>query len=233
MNAYWLDLGFIEYTPAFTIQEQVLEARQDGLHLPVVILQENPSTFTIGRTGTHENIILSPGECSQRGIQILEVNRGGDVTYHGPGQLIASPLLYLGDIDMNANQYLHSLEDILIDVLQGYSIQACKKNEAPGVWISEAKIASVGIAVRHGYTFHGFSLNVNLDLTPFNWIHPCGYPHLPMTSIEKQLGESVSMIDVKDRTRQIISKMFGMQFHDITWPELRSQVQAGKQTSQT
>lgn len=228
MNAYWLDLGFVEYAPAFTIQEHVLEARQDGLHHPVVILQENPPTYTIGRSGTPENIIISPKECNQLGIQILEVNRGGDVTYHGPGQLIASPLLYLGDIGLNANQYLHSLEDILIEILQGYGIQAGQKNEAPGVWIGEAKIASVGIAVRHGYTFHGFSLNVNLDLTPFNWIHPCGYPHLLMTSIEKQLAESVSMIEVKDRTRQVISKTFGLQFHDITWPELSVQFQAGR-----
>jgi len=223
VNAYWLDLGFLEYLPAFTIQEQVLEARQNGLPHPTIILQENPPTFTIGRSGSPENIIISPDECSQRGVEVLEVNRGGDVTFHGPGQLIASPLLYLGDVGLNANQYLHRLEDILIEILGGYGIQAGKKPDYPGVWIGLAKIASVGIAVRHGFTFHGFSLNVNLDLAPFNWIHPCGFPHLLMTSMELQLGEQVSMTEVKHLTRQAISRAFDLQFEDITWPELEAQ----------
>jgi lipoate-protein ligase B len=223
LNAYWLDLGFLEYTPAFSIQEQVLEARQDGLQHPTIILQENPPTFTIGRSGAVENILLTPNECLQRGIKVLEVNRGGDVTYHGPGQLIASPLLYLGDIGLNANQYLHRLEDILIQILEEYGIQAGKISDSPGVWVGEAKIASVGIAVRHGYTFHGLSLNVNLDLMPFNWIHPCGFPHLAMTSMQLQLGEPVSMVEVKEHARRAIGQAFDLQFMDIHWPELKAQ----------
>lgn len=228
VNAYWLDLGFLDYMPAFRIQEKVLEARQNGLRHPTVILQENPPTYTIGRSGSPENILIPAHEYKQRGIQVLEVNRGGDVTYHGPGQLIASPLLYLGEVGLNANQYLHRLEDIIIEILDGHGIQAGKKPEYPGVWISESKIASVGIAVRHGFTFHGFSLNVNLDLAPFNWINPCGFPRLQMTSMEQQLGEQVPMIEVKDRTRLEISKAFDLQFKDITWSELKIQFLTGK-----
>ncbi len=127
LKGYWLDLGLIPYAPAFAIQNQVLQARMEGRLPATIILQENPLTFTIGRSGSRANILLSPDELARRGIEVLEVNRGGDVTYHGPGQLIVSPLLYLGDVDLNANQYLHRLEDPLIELLADYDIQASKK----------------------------------------------------------------------------------------------------------
>ncbi|CAB1058623.1 Octanoate-[acyl-carrier-protein]-protein-N-octanoyltransferase (EC [Olavius sp. associated proteobacterium Delta 1] len=219
-TGYWLDLGLTRYAPAFGIQEQILQARLDGRLAPTVILQENLPIFTIGRSGSRDNILSSPQDLEQRGIEVLEVNRGGDVTYHGPGQLIVSPLLYLGDIGLNANQYLHRLEDVLIDLLAGYDIHAGKKAGLPGVWHGEAKIAAVGIAVKHGHTFHGFSLNLKPDLAAFNLINPCGVSQMPVTSIRQVLGQSPPMAQIKARLREILHNSLALETRTTTWSDL-------------
>ncbi len=219
-TGYWLDLGLIQYAPAFAIQGQILQARLDGQLAPTVILQENLPVFTIGRSGTHDNILSSPEDLEQRGIEVLEVNRGGDITYHGPGQLIVCPLLYLGDIGINANQYLHQLEDVLIELLARFDIPTGKKKGHPGVWRKEAKIAAVGIAVKHGYTFHGFSLNVNPELEAFNMINPCGVRKMPVTSIRQVLGQSPPMAQIKTQLRDILQKSFALETRITTWSDL-------------
>jgi lipoate-protein ligase B len=235
LDAYWLDLGYLPYTPAFAIQEQLFKARLAGRLQSLVLLQENPPTFTIGRAGSANgglaaNLLLSPQELAQRGYEVLEVNRGGDVTYHGPGQIIASPLLYLGDIEgspancPNANAYLHRLEDVLIEVLACFGLQAGKQAEHPGVWLGDEKIGAVGIAVRHGYTFHGFSLNVNLDLSPFKLINPCGVPQMRVTSMQAKLGAEISLDLVKSHLRQVMAETFGLALQDTTWQTLQSAI---------
>lgn len=208
------------YAPSFAIQNQILQARMDGQLAPVVILQENLPVFTIGRSGSRDNILSSPEELQALGIEVLDVNRGGDVTYHGPGQLIVSPLFYLGDIGMNANQYLHNLEDMLIELLTRYNIQTGKKEGYPGVWWKEAKIAAIGIAVKHGYTFHGFSLNINTNLNAFNLINPCGVKRMPVTSIQRVLGRPSSMAEVKARLREIMEENFALETQSISWLDL-------------
>ena len=212
-TAHWLDLGLMPYAPAFAVQEQILQARLAGNLGTAIILQENLPVFTIGRSGSRDNILSSPADLQQRGIAVLEVNRGGDVTYHGPGQLIVSPLLYLGDIGLNANQYLHRLEDVLIELLAGYGIQTGKKEGYPGVWLEDSKIAAVGIAVKHGYTFHGFSLNVDPDLDYFNLINPCGVSRMPVTSIQQVLGKSPTMAQVKTRLKHVLEGCFALEAH--------------------
>lgn len=218
---YWLDLGLIPYSPAFDIQEQVLEARIKDQLPSTIILQEVPSVFTIGRTGSRSNILASHDELQRLGIGVLDVNRGGDITYHGPGQLIVSPLLYLGDIDLNANQYLHRLEDLVMDLLSTYGISTHKKNGYPGVWREDAKIGSVGIAIKHGYTFHGFALNISLDLTPFSLINPCGVSRMPVTSLCQILGRDIPVSEVKKRLRETLAEMFSLKIGDISLEELR------------
>ncbi len=216
----WLDLGVMAYAPSFEIQEQILRVRMGGQLGPTVILQENPPVFTIGRTGSRENILTSAAELRRRGIEVLEVDRGGDVTYHGPGQLIVSPLLYLGDLGLNANQYLHMLEDVLIALLSRYHIGTGKKEGYPGVWHGDAKIAAVGIAVRHGFTFHGFSLNVDPDLDCFRLINPCGVSRMPVTSVHEVLGKSPPMAEIKGRLKEIMEECFSLDIRDASWPEL-------------
>ena len=221
MNGYWLDLGLVRYGPAFAIQEQLLAARIAGQLPPTVILQENPPTFTIGRSGSVDNVLVSPAELQARGIELIQVNRGGDVTYHGPGQLIASPLLYLGDIGLNANQYMNRLEDVLIGVLAEFGLQAHRRDEYPGAWLGEFKIGAVGVGVRHGYCFHGVSLNVDLDLSPFQLINPCGVAAMPVTSMRKALASSISMSQVRTVLRHALEATFELELREITLDDIR------------
>jgi lipoate-protein ligase B len=222
---HWLDLKLMSYAPAFDIQDQLLRARLDGKLAPTIILQENLPVFTIGRSGSRANILSSTEDLQRLGIEVLEVNRGGDVTYHGPGQLIVSPLLYLGDIGLNANQYMHRLEDVLIELLAHYDINTGKKEGYPGVWLVESKIAAVGIAVKHGFTFHGFSLNVKPELNAFSLINPCGVSKMPVTSMQQVSGQAPSMGEVKTKLRQILEKTFALETRAISWPKLRKNLE--------
>jgi len=215
------------YEPAFAIQERILEARMRDRLPSTIILQENSSVFTIGRTGSRSNILASADELQRLGIEVLEVNRGGDITYHGPGQLIVSPLLYLGDVDLNANQYLHRLEDVLIDLLSTFGIRTYKKKDYPGVWWNQAKIGAVGIAVKHGYTFHGFSLNVNLDLAPFNLINPCGVSQMLITSLHQILGHEIPMAEIKEKLHKIMMETFSLSIRDVSWKEVQEVLVSG------
>lgn len=210
------------YTPAFDIQEQVYRARVDDRLPSTIILQENPPTFTIGRAGSRDNLLVSAELLAEQGVEVLEVSRGGDITYHGPGQIIASPLFYLGDIDMNANVYLHRLEDVIIDLLALHDITGGKDPDHPGVWIGLEKIGAVGIAVRHGFTFHGLSLNINLDLTPFAYINPCGVPLMPVTSMAQLLGRALDYSEIKNQLKQAMAATFRLELEDISWEALQA-----------
>ena len=185
---HWLDLGLMAYAPAFAIQSQVLQARLDGRLAPTIICRRTGRCSPSDDPGAGKTSFARPGILERRGIEVLEVNRGGDVTYHGPGQLIVSPLLFLGDVGLNANEYLHRLEDLIIDLLARYGLPTAKKEGYPGVWYQGEKIAALGIAVKHGFTFHGFSLNLDPDLEAFSLINPCGVKQMPVTSIRQVLG---------------------------------------------
>ncbi len=156
-----------------------------------------------------------------RGIELIEVNRGGDVTYHGPGQIIASPLLYLGDINLNANQYMNRMEDVLLAVLAEFGLHAQRRADYPGAWLGDEKIGAVGIGVRHGYTFHGISLNVELDLWPFKLINPCGVAAMPVTSMHLALRRSVSMAEVRSVLRQVLCHTFDLELSEVTRTEIQ------------
>lgn len=221
-SGYWLDLGLLPYAPAFAIQKRLFEALTTGRLPATIILQENPPTFTIGRDGSQANILAAPSQLAALGIEVVEVTRGGDVTYHGPGQIVASPLLYLGTVGLNANQYLHRLEDVLIGVLAGYGLSAGKLAGYPGVWLNGSKIGAVGIAVRNGYTFHGLSLNVTVDLMPFDLINPCGVPKMPVTSLARALGRDVPLAEARGWLRRVLGSAFGLELLDISWPDLEA-----------
>lgn len=219
-HAYAIDLGIVSYDPAIRLQEWIFHARQEGRLPPVVILQENHPVFTVGQGGKWDNILATPDELKQRGIEVIQVSRGGDVTYHAPGQLICSPILYLGDLGLNGNQYMHKLEDVVLDLLKPYGILAHKDPEHPGVWVKQAKIGSVGLAIKNGYTMHGFSLNINLDLFPFQLINPCGVPQMPVTSLSKELGGAVSVAEVKEHLAESFRQVLGLELETASMDRL-------------
>jgi lipoyl(octanoyl) transferase len=176
-------LGLQDYTKTWQAMRDFTENRDDKTADEFWVLQ-HPPVYTQGLSGKAEHL-LNPGA-----IPIVQTDRGGQVTYHGPGQLILYPLINLKRKKLGIRALVSALENSVIALLRQYGLQAYARTDAPGVYIDEKKIASLGLRVRHGCSYHGLSLNVNLDLTPFNGINPCGYAGLSVTSL-KQLGINI------------------------------------------
>lgn len=186
------DLGEMEYLEALALQERLLEAKRKGGLPDLLLFVEHPHVFTLGRGGEESNV-LSPGE-----VPVHRTGRGGDVTYHGPGQTVVYPLLDLrSKLRKDVHRYLQNIEMVTIGVLRSFGLAGERRPPWTGVWVGERKIASIGIAVRRGITYHGVALNVNTDLSYFRRIVPCGLAWAEVTSMRKELGREVPMEEVK------------------------------------
>ena len=190
-------LGLVPYEEAWALQNRLADGRRAGIVPDTLILLEHPHTYTIGRSGTREHVFLSEAEMAARGITCMEVDRGGDVTYHGPGQLVGYPILDLGP-QPDVGRYLRNLEGCLIDVLADFGIVAGRLEGYTGVWLDDRKIAAIGVKVSQGVTTHGFALNVSTDLSLFTHILACGIPDKGVTSMAVELGTVPAMSDVED-----------------------------------
>lgn len=190
-------LGLVPYEEAWALQKRLADARRGGLIPDTLVLLEHPHTYTIGRSGTRNHVFLTEGELSARGITCLDVDRGGDVTYHGPGQLVGYPIVDLGP-KPDVGLYLRTLEGCLIDVLADFGIAAGRLSGYTGVWIGDRKIVAIGVKVSQGVTTHGFALNVSTDLSFFTHILACGIPDKGVTSIALELGAAPPMEAVED-----------------------------------
>jgi lipoyl(octanoyl) transferase len=190
-------LGLTPYREAWAAQQRLAEARRARAIPDTLVLLEHPHTYTIGRSGTRDHVFLSDEELVRRGITCLDVDRGGDVTYHGPGQLVGYPIFDLGP-QPDVGRYLRDLEGCLIDVLSDFGIIAGRLSGYTGVWIGDRKIAAIGVKVSQGITTHGFALNVATDLALFSHILPCGIPDKGVTSMAAMLGEAPPMDQVED-----------------------------------
>ena len=191
-------LGMVPYEGAWALQKRLAEARRGGLTPDTLVLLEHPHTYTIGRSGTRNHVFLTEGELAARGIACLEVDRGGDVTYHGPGQLVGYPILDLGP-KPDVGLYLRNLEGCLIDVLADFGIKACRLSGYTGVWIGDRnKIVAIGVKVSQSVTTHGFALNVSTDLSLFGHILACGIPDKGVTSMALELGTAPPMAAVEE-----------------------------------
>lgn len=181
------------------LQLQLVEARNAGRSPDTLILVEHPHVYTCGRRTKPENRPAVPGP----GVPIYEIERGGDVTYHGPGQLVGYPIVGLEERRLTVGSYIHLLEAAIIETLSSFGIRGESRpgREFTGVWVSGRKIASIGLAIRHWISFHGFALNVNTDLAYFEHIRPCGFTPEKMTSLERELGQPLDFGEVKDATR--------------------------------
>ncbi len=200
-------LGRVPYDEAWSLQNRLAEARRAELVPDTLILLEHPHTYTVGRSGTRDHVFLNEAEMAARGITCLDVDRGGDVTYHGPGQLVGYPILDLGP-KPDVGLYLRNLEGCLIDVLAGFRIAACRLSGYTGVWIGDRKIAAIGIKVSQGVTTHGFALNVSTDLSLFTHILACGIPDKGVTSMALELGAAPPMPAVEEAVIARFSERF-------------------------
>jgi lipoyl(octanoyl) transferase len=235
-EVFYKDLGLMNYEAAWGYQEALLqenvriktEARQlaeTGGTIAMenigtthhLLLVEHPPVYTLGKSGHMENVLIGDERMREKGVQFFRTNRGGDITYHGPGQLVGYPILDLEKFYTDIGLYLRNLEEVTIQVLGEYGIRGDRSHGETGVWIEpgvkgrERKICAIGVRCSRWITMHGFALNVNTDLSWFGDIIPCGIQHKQVTSLEKELGRAVGMEEVKAKWLRRFGEVFGVE----------------------
>ena len=199
-----IDLGFCEYQKTLGIQEEYNKEIYRDNHQEVLIFVEHNPVYTLGKNADKSNIMKSyPDD-----VTIHDIDRGGDVTYHGPGQLVGYPIFNIKKRNMSIGRYVHTLENIVIEVLGIFDIKARIREKLIGVWVGKEKIAAIGVRVINGITKHGFALNVNPDLTYFNGIIPCGIDDCQVTSMEQVLNRKVDLKEVQKSIIPIFNNYF-------------------------
>lgn len=203
-------LGLVPYGKALEIQLDLLERRKRGEIEDTLLLLEHPPTFTIGRRGNMGNLLAAEEYLAKEGISLEVISRGGDITFHGPGQLVGYPIMDLNNMGGDVHKYLRGLEEVIIEALQSYDIEARRIEGVTGVWVKWHKIASIGVGVKRWITYHGFALNVNTELSYFDKIVPCGIADVQMTSVQRWLAqrEELDMADVEEAVISAFSKVF-------------------------
>ena len=196
-------LGRVDFADALALQEDtVARKREEPSAADEILLLEHGPVYTIGRTPDKSSLLGA----TQLPHPLFSINRGGQATYHGPGQLMCYPIIDLRRYGQDLHRYLRWLEETLIDFLALYTISATRREGLTGVWVAHRKIASIGVGVRHWITMHGFALNVCGDLSPFAHIVPCGISNVTMTSMEKETGKSLSVIDVARAYEKLVDE---------------------------
>ncbi len=191
-SGYIIDLGLVDYKKAWELQHQLWERRVEDELPDLLIFLEHPHVITLGRRGNRSHLIASPEILEEMKIPIFQVERGGDVTYHGPGQIVVYPVLNLKEYGYRLIRYIGQLEEIILRVLKDFGIEGRRDPLNRGVWVNEEKIASVGVAIKRWVSFHGFSLNYETDLKYFELINPCGLEGKKMTTMAKIVGKGIS-----------------------------------------
>jgi len=199
--------GLLAYRRALALQETLLERRRQGTE-DILILLQHPPVVTLGRGSGEENLLLPTAELTRRGIDLERVGRGGDVTFHGPGQVVGYPIVDLEPLGRDIHRYLRLLEETLIDALAAFGLTAGRIAGRTGVWVAGEKIASIGVGVRRWVSWHGFALNVAADLSGFAAIVPCGLKGVRMTSLERLLGRPIPLPQVEEEIIRSFAKIF-------------------------
>lgn len=211
-----LFLGKCEYEKALDIQYKILEQRQNGAIGDTLIIVEHPPVLTLGRHAVESNVVVSEKFLSDQGISLYKTNRGGDVTYHGDGQIVGYPIVNLREKGMGIRDFVNKMEDAFINLLKDkFNIKASKNFEHTGVWIENEKILAIGLAVKKGVTMHGFAFNVNTNLEHFKLIVPCGIMDKGVTSIEKIMGEAVSFGNTSKLAIEYLYKALGYSGYEV------------------
>src|ERR1700730_985626 len=220
------DLGNMGYQDAWTYQEELLQRNvrlksESSKQKPVptsnyLLFVEHPPVFTLGKSGKIENVLISRDEMREEGIQFFNTNRGGDITFHGPEQLVGYPIIDLENFYTDIGKYMRDLEEVIILTLAEYGIKGGRSAGETGVWIEsdkkgrERKICALGVRCSRWITMHGFAFNVNTDLSFFEHIIPCGIQDKKVTSLEKELGRPIVMAEVKQKVKDNFEKVFGV-----------------------
>lgn len=202
-------LGTVPYETALAIQHRLVAQRVNGeIGNDVVLVLEHPPVFTLGRRGGAENLLVDQAFLVQRGIAMVAAERGGSITYHGPGQMVVYPIISLKAAGIKVVDFVAGLEAAMMATAAAFGIVAGTNPANRGVWVNGAKLGSIGITVRHGVSFHGLALNVNTDLAPFDWINPCGLKGMGMTSLARLTGRTLDMEAVADTLVAALEQTF-------------------------
>lgn len=226
MDLIVTNIGRTRYGEAWDLQHKIFELRHYGLIGDTLLYTEHDHVYTIGKGGDDNHLLASEGELRQDDVDVFRIDRGGDITYHGPGQIVGYPILDLNQYKADIHWYLRSLEEVIIAALGEFDIEAGREEGMTGVWVRGEKIAAIGIKVSRWITMHGFALNVNTDLQKFDRIIPCGIFHKGVTSMEKLLGKKIPIDDVHTRLNQAFHVVFGCRILAVNAPELRAAVHA-------
>lgn len=221
MNIIFEDLGIIEYEKAWEYQkschQSIVQAavRNSEPHVSYrMLFCEHPHVYTLGKSGQETNLLINPDSLKSIGASFYRTDRGGDITYHGPGQIVGYPIVNLEQMNVGIRFYIHNLEECIILTLKDFKINAGRMPEATGVWLDTTdkgkarKICAIGVRVSRYVTMHGFALNVNTDLKYFSYIHPCGLADKGVTSMQKELGMRINLDDVRRSFKKYFCSIF-------------------------
>jgi lipoyl(octanoyl) transferase len=208
-------LGLVGYEDGLRLQKELVGGRKAGIIPDTLLLLEHPHVYTLGRNAKKENLLISAEQLAARGAQVFEIDRGGDVTYHGPGQLVGYPIIDLAEHRRDIAWYMRCLEEVLIEVARDYGIQGGRLAGAPGVWVGNDKLGAMGVHISRWVTSHGFAFNVNTDLHYFDWIVPCGLRDRGVTSLQKLLGRPVEMDEVIARVVRHFGRVFELELVEV------------------
>jgi lipoyl(octanoyl) transferase len=232
-KAIQVDLGLIAYAEAYALQKRVVAARKAGAIEDVLVLCEHPPVITLGRSGKRENLLASEHVLRQKGVEFHATDRGGDITYHGPGQIVGYPILNLGAIRRDVVWYVRTLEEAMIRATAEFGISAERVTGKTGIWVragnAEEKLAAIGVHVSRWVTSHGFAYNVSTDLRNFDLIVPCGIADRKATSLEKLLGRNVGQKDVAPRIAKHLGELLGLEMKQGSKKELLENLEHAEQ----
>lgn len=206
-----LDLGVIDYSEALKIQYELVNKRRLDEIADSVLIVEHLPVFTIGRGGSRKNLLVTEEYLGKQGISVIDVDRGGDITFHSPGQLVVYPILDLKKRTKDLHKYLRDLEEVVISFLRKYTVTGIRIAGATGVWGRDKKIASIGIAAKDWITYHGLSVNINNDTRFFSMINPCGMEGLKVTSLKEVLGREIHQDPAKRILLGEFNRIFGIE----------------------
>jgi lipoate-protein ligase B len=224
------DLGLISYNDAFALQQRIVAARKARAIEDVVLFCEHPHVITLGRNAKRENLLASDHVLRQKGVELHETDRGGDITYHGPGQIVGYPILNLDAICRDVHWYVRTLEEAMIRATADFGLTAFRIPGKTGIWVNpiakldaaEEKLAAIGVHISHWVTSHGFAYNVSTDLRYFDLIIPCGIAERKATSLEKLLSRSVALDEVKPRLAHHLAELFYLSPRTVSNQQLAS-----------
>lgn len=221
-----LDLGLSDYTETYGLQQKLVAQRKSGeLDTDLFLVTEHPATFTLGRRGGRQHLMVSESFLEDKNIPLVHIERGGDITFHGEGQLVIYPIFDLRKSGLTVAGYVALLEEVMLQLASNHGVVARRDPRNHGVWVGDKKLGSVGIAIRHGISFHGLALNVNISLEPFSWVNPCGLTGVSMTTLAGERGCDLLVSTVKQDLCATLATVFGRPITEISEVPLRDTVQ--------